>query len=155
MRLADAAVTVRAVAAADEASWRSLWDGYCRFYEVELAPDVTRHTWNRLMNPGSPVNAIVAEQRELGVIGLANYVVHENTWETTPVCYLEDLYVDPGVRAGGVGRKLIDWLVDAMAREGWSRLYWVTRENNYRARGLYDKFTPRDPFVRYMVKRSA
>ena len=76
-------------------------------------------------------------------------------WETSPVCYLEDLYVEPGVRAGGVGRKLIDWLVDAMAREGWSRLYWLTRENNYRARGLYDKYTPRDPFVRYVVKRSA
>ena len=155
MRPADAEVTVRAVTAADETRWRHLWDGYCRFYKVELAPDVTRHTWNRLMDPGSPVNAIVAEQRELGVIGLANYVVHENTWETSPVCYLEDLYVEPGVRAGGVGRKLIDWLVDAMAREGWSRLYWLTRENNYRARGLYDKYTPRDPFVRYVVKRSA
>ena len=155
MRLADAEIKVRAVAASDEASWRSLWDGYCRFYEVELAPDVTRHTWNRLMDPGSPVNAIVAEQRELGVIGLANYVVHENTWETAPVCYLEDLFVDRGVRASGVGRKLIDWLVDAMARDGWSRLYWVTGENNYRARGLYDKYTPRDAFVRYVVKRRA
>ena len=64
MRPADAEVTVRAVTAADEARWRHLWDGYCRFYEVELAPDVTRHTWNRLMDPGSPVNAIVAEQRD-------------------------------------------------------------------------------------------
>jgi len=86
------------------------------------------------------------------VMAIANYIVHENTWESAPVCYLEDLYVDPDARARGVGRQLIDWLVAAMPLEGWSRLYWLTKENNYRARGLYDKVTPRDAFVRYVVK---
>jgi hypothetical protein len=46
---------------------------------------------------------------------------------------------------------LIGWLVAEMKREGWSRLYWHTRLNNYRARGLYDKFTPHSDFVRYTV----
>jgi len=68
------------------------------------------------------------------------------------VCYLEDLFVEPGLRAKGVGQALIDWLVAAMAEQGWSRLYWMTKENNYRARGLYDKYNPRDAFVRYVVK---
>ena len=40
-----------------------------------------------------------------------------------------------------------------MHTESWSRLDWNTKENNYRARGLYDKFTPRDPFVRYSLAR--
>ena len=54
-------------------------------------------------------------------------------------------------RAAGVGEQLIGWLVAEMKREGWSRLYWHTRLNNYRARGLYDKFTPHSDFVRYTV----
>ena len=102
----------------------------------------------------SPVKAIVADSADDGVVGIANYILHENTWEVNPVCYLEDLFVAPDLRGSGVGHKLIDWLVAAMAREGWSRLYWMTRENNYRARGLYDKYAPRDGFVRYVVKPS-
>ena len=42
-----------------------------------------------------------------------------------------------------------------MKTQGWSRLYWNTKEDNYRARGLYDKYTPRDPFVRYVINRPA
>lgn len=37
------------------------------------------------------------------------------------------------------------------AAAGWLRLYWHTRENNYRARGLYDKYTPHSGFVRYVI----
>jgi hypothetical protein len=53
-----------------------------------------------------------------------------------------------------VGRLLIDWLVAEMAAAGWSRLYWHTRENNYCARGLYDKYTPHSGFVRYVIPQS-
>ena len=146
-------VSIRRIEARDEARWRALWEGYCRFYEHELIEAVTRHTWARIMNPAAPVHAIVAERAGEGVIGMANYIIHENTWTLTPVCYLEDLYVDPERRAAGVGKALIDWLVAQMKQQRWSRLYWNTRENNYRARGLYDKFTPHSDFVRYTVYR--
>src|SRR5688572_20403923 len=135
-------VTIRKIEARDEARWRELWDGYCRFYERELSEPVTRHTWSRIMSPSVPVHAIVAEREHDGVIGMANYVIHENTWTLTPVCYLEDLFVDPARRAHGVGRQLIDWLLAEVKGQGWSRLYWNTKETNYRARGLYDKYTP-------------
>jgi GNAT superfamily N-acetyltransferase len=147
-------ILIRPIEARDEAAWRRLWAGYCAFYEVDLSPAVTDRTWARIGDPASTIHAIVAEHPLHGVIGIANYIIHENTWETDPVCYLEDLFVEPTLRAGGVGEKLIDWLKSSMLAQGWSRLYWLTKENNYRARGLYDKFTPRDPFVRYTVKRT-
>lgn len=147
-------MTIRKIEERDEGRWRELWDGYCRFYERDLSEAVTRHTWTRIMDAGSPVHAIVAERERAGVIGMAHYVIHENTWMLTPVCYLEDLFVDPSQRAGGVGRQLIDWLVAEMKTQSWSRLYWHTRENNYRARGLYDKFTPHSGFVRYVVNNN-
>jgi len=145
-------VRIRNAESRDEAAWRALWEGYCRFYEVDIGAAITDHTWRRILDAAAPVHAIVAENAQGRVIGMANYIIHENTWEALPVCYLEDLYVDPAVRAGGVGQQLIDWLVAQMPLQGWSRLYWLTKENNYRARGLYDKYTPRDPFVRYVVK---
>jgi GNAT superfamily N-acetyltransferase len=143
--------TIRKIEPRDEPRWRRLWDAYTRFYEREPDEAVTRHTWRRLMDPASPVHAIVAEREGDGVIGIANYLIHENTSSLTPVCYLQDLFVDPAARASGVGRQLIDWLVAEMGAQGWSRLYWATRENNYRARGLYDQYTPHSGFVRYVI----
>lgn len=144
-------VTVRPAIAADELRWRALFDGYCVFYRREPSEALATYTWNRILNPASPVCAIVADTKSSGVIGIANYVVHEHTLGLTPVCYLGDLFVDPEQRAAGVGEQLISWLVAETKRNGWSRLYWHTRQNNYRARGLYDKFTPHSDFVRYTV----
>ena len=143
--------TIRRIEARDEARWRELWDAYTRFYEREPVEAITRHTWSRIMDPASPVHAIVAERDGNGVIGMANYLLHENTSTLAQVCYLQDLFVDPQLRAAGAGRQLIDWLVAEMKAQGWSRLYWNTRENNYRARGLYDKFTPHSGFLRYVI----
>jgi GNAT superfamily N-acetyltransferase len=143
--------TIRRIEARDRARWEKLWQGYCRFYERRLSGAVTRHTWARIMDPAAPVHAIVAERPREGVIGMANYIIHENTWTLTPVCYLEDLFVDPKKRAAGVGKQLIDWLLRETKRQNWSRLYWSTKESNYRARGLYDKYTPHSGFLRYVV----
>jgi ribosomal protein S18 acetylase RimI-like enzyme len=148
-------ITIRRIEARDEGRWRELWDGYCRFYERDLSEAITRHTWERILDAACPVHAIVADHASNGVIGMANYVIHENTWTLTPVCYLEDLFVDPGQRANGVGSELIDWLLAEMIEQRWSRLYWNTRENNYRARGLYDKYTPHSGFVRYVINNTA
>lgn len=145
---------IRTIQPEDEPRWRELWDGYCRFYETPMAAEVTRQTWRRLLDPASPMHAIVAED-DGNVVGIANYVVHDTTWSTHPVCYLQDLFVDPAVRGGGVGKALIEWLVAEMRSRNWSRVYWATREDNYRARGLYDKFTPHSGFLRYVVKNPA
>jgi GNAT superfamily N-acetyltransferase len=144
-------VSIRKIEAGDQARWRELWDGYTRFYEREPSEPITRHTWARIMDPASPVHAIVAARADTKVIGIANYIIHENTWTLTPICYLQDLFVDPAERAVGVGKQLIDWLLAESKRQGWSRLYWNTKENNYRARGLYDKYTPHSGFLRYVV----
>lgn len=144
-------VSIRKVEARDEMRWRELWDGYCRFYERELSESITRHTWARILDATSPVHAIVAERDEGSVVGVANYLLHENTSALGQVCYLQDLFVDSRQRAVGIGKQMIDWLIAEMKLQGWSRLYWQTKENNYRARGLYDKYTPHSGFLRYVV----
>ncbi len=143
---------VRRIEARDEPRWRELWDGYTRFYEREPDAAITRHCWARIMDPDSPVHAIVAVNEDGRVIGIANYLIHESTSALRPVCYLQDLFVDPAIRGGGVGKAMIDWLLDEVKRQNWSRLYWSTRETNYRARGLYDKYTPHSGFLRYVIE---
>ena len=143
---------IRPALPADEAAWRKLWQGYCDFYDAQVSDAVTTRTWSRILDPDSGVLCIVAEV-EGQVYGFANCVIHENTWELQPVCYLEDLYVLPSARGRGVGKALMEWLRNAMRAEGWARLYWVTAQDNVAARALYDQFTPVDGFVRYVLKQ--
>jgi GNAT superfamily N-acetyltransferase len=142
---------VRSAVPSDEPAWRQLWRGYCDFYQAELSDEVTQRTWKRILDPDSAVMCIVAEV-EGQIYGFAHCVVHENTWETQPVCYLEDLYVLPSARGHGIGKGLIEWLRNAMRAEGWARLYWVTHQDNADARRLYDQFGPADGFVRYVIR---
>jgi GNAT superfamily N-acetyltransferase len=145
-------VQIRAALPSDEAAWRALWKGYCDFYGATLAPEVTDRTWKRILDPDSQVMCVVADV-DGQVYGFANCVVHENTWETQAICYLEDLYVTPAARGRGLGAALLDWLRNAMRAEGWARLYWMTREDNQRARRRYDRYAQADGFVRYVVRQ--
>ena len=144
------AIEVRAVSAADEQVWRELWRGYCRFYETDVPPHVTAATWRRLLDPGERVDGLVAEH-DGEVVGFVNYVLHPSTWGTADTCYLEDLFVSPAARGGGAGRALIEAVLERAKAYGWAKVYWHTRQDNARARALYDTFAPADDFVRYVV----
>jgi len=141
---------VRDVAADDEAAWRRLWAGYLDFYETRLPDAVTAHTWRRMIDPSQPLAGRIAE-RGGRVEGFTVTVIHEGTWTTAPVGYLEDLFVDPAARGHGIGRALIQDLVELGRARGWSRLYWHTRAGNAAARRLYDRFAAADDFVRYRL----
>ncbi|MGE4242151.1 N-acetyltransferase family protein [Ramlibacter sp.] len=142
---------IRAALPSDEPAWRALWRAYCDFYEADVGDEVTARTWKRILDPDSAVMCVVAEA-EGKVVGFAHCVVHENTWETQPVCYLEDLFVARTARGRGVGAALIEWLRNAMRAEGWARVYWMTKEDNAVARRLYDRYSKADGFVRYVMK---
>ena len=143
-------ITVRATSSADEPRWRELWAGYNAFYEASVPEEVTRHTWRRILDPAYPVMGRVAEL-DGRVVGFTNSILHESTWASAPVCYLEDLFVDAGVRGGGVGRKLLEDLLALARQNGWPHVYWHTRDSNTTARKLYDTFTLADDFVKYVV----
>lgn len=141
---------VRNAAALDSDQWRRLWDGYTRFYGAVVPPQVTERTWARILDPASPVIGRVAE-REGRLVGLTVSVLHEATWAITPVLYLEDLFVDPDTRGGGIGRALMQDVIAQAEGRGCARLYWHTEAHNAAARRLYDTFVQADDFVRYRM----
>jgi GNAT superfamily N-acetyltransferase len=143
-------MVIRDPAPSDETAWRRLWAGYVAFYEAEIADNVTAETWRRMLEPGSGFVARLADENG-SIQGFTVSVLHPGTWSTAPVCYLEDLFVDPTVRGKGVGRALIDDLIAMAHAKGWSRLYWHTRASNATARRLYDRFVQADDFVRYRL----
>ena len=141
---------IRDVCEPDRASWLRLWNGYLRFYEAFVPSDVTEGTWRRLLDPDVPIVGRVAV-RDREIVGMTVSVLHEGSWTLAPICYLEDLFVDPSSRSGGIGRALLQDLIETGRERGWSRVYWHTRADNAAARRLYDQFTSADDFVRYRL----
>ena len=144
-------VVIRDLAAADAAAWRGLWAQYLGFYGVTLAPEVTAHTWARLLDPAAPLAgrvALVAGE----MAGFALYLHHSSTWVAGDDCYLEDLFIAEAARGAGIGRAMIEDLKAIAQAAGWHRLYWHTDEGNSRARALYDQFTAADGHIRYRLE---
>ncbi|HUC49422.1 MAG TPA: GNAT family N-acetyltransferase [Xanthobacteraceae bacterium] len=147
--MSDRTLSIRDPLAADEAAWRALWADYNAFYEVSVPESVTARTWQRIIDPASPIFGRLA-MADACVAGFSACVLHEGTWVIAPVCYLEDLFVAPQFRGRGLGRMLITDIVRRAKARGWSRLYWHTRQGNP-ARRLYDEFAKADDFVRYRL----
>ena len=143
-------LTIRDTKPADRAEWLRLWNDYLAFYKVDLAEDVTEHTWARILDPTSRVSMRVAMLGEQ-MAGFAIHHFHDSTWVKTPDCYLEDLFVDGTIRGKGTGRALMDDLITICKDRGWSRLYWNTDEGNHRAQKLYDSYVKSDGHIRYRI----
>ena len=139
---------VRPLEEGDRPRWDDLWHGYLSFYEHTLDPAISELTWRRLLDPLVDVHGLVAE-RDGRIVGLTHYLFHPSTWSRAGYCYLEDLYVDPGVRGGGIGRALIEAVYQAADARGADQIYWFTQTNNETARKLYDRIGKLRGFVIY------
>jgi GNAT superfamily N-acetyltransferase len=137
--------------------WSSLWQQYLAptvesgapgFYLRAPTPEVVARTFDRLIDPAQQPHALVAVQTGR-LVGLVHYLFHPSTWSQTPVCYMEDLFVEPVMRRAGVGHALIRALYAAADEADASAVYWVTHGSNTAARTLFDTLAHPTAFVRY------
>jgi GNAT superfamily N-acetyltransferase len=141
-------LTIRSLNPEDYPQWLPLWQGYQAFYKVEIAQEVTAHTWVRLISSHTPIACFVAENQG-EIIGIVHYLFHASTWSNGDYCYLQDLFTKPSARGQGVGRKLIEAVIEAAQQQKANRVYWLTHETNYAGRSLYDKVASNLGFIQY------
>jgi GNAT superfamily N-acetyltransferase len=143
-------LTIRALQEKDKSQWLKLWAGYLEFYKSTISSEQTELTWKRLINNEQKMFGFVAETEE-GVIGFTHCLFRPSTWTETDYCYLEDLFVDPRIRGKGIGRALMNRVIELAKEEKSKRVYWTTQEFNKTARVLYDSITPVSEFVQYRL----
>jgi len=132
----------------DRERWTELWRLYLEFYETTAPTEIYDHTWSRLLDPSAPIYGFGARV-DGRLVGITHYLFHDHAWSPKQVCYLQDLYVDSGIRGGGVGKALIEAVGNVARDRDCLRLYWTTKEDNARARRLYDYIAKFNGFIRY------
>ena len=143
-------ITIRALQEKDKNQWLKLWAGYLEFYKSTISSEQTELTWRRLINNEQKMFGFVAETEE-GVIGFTHCLFRPSTWTETDYCYLEDLFIDPNIRGKGIGRALMNRVIELAKEKKSKRVYWTTQEFNKTARVLYDSITPVSEFVQYRL----
>ena len=73
------------------------------------------------------------------IIAFALYYIRYSTWKGQ-VMYLEDILVTESMRGKGVGRMLMDRLIEEAKEKGFSRLSWQVLDWNEPAINFYKKY---------------
>ena len=84
------------------------------------------------------------------LVGLAHFRGMSSPLRVQMVGFLDDLFVVPDHRSGGVAAPIKAVQAEAKA-QGWGVVRWITRDHNYRASGSYDKLAEKSDWVLYKM----
>ena len=143
---------IRPVEARDRGGWDLLYQGYADFYKVTQTPQMRDTVWSWLHDADHETNGLVAENAAGELVGLTHFRPFARPLSATTGCFLDDLFVSPAARGLGAAEALIEAVRAVAEQRGWSVVRWITAENNYRARSLYDRVATKTPWVTYDIK---
>ncbi|MEX1078792.1 MAG: GNAT family N-acetyltransferase [Homoserinimonas sp.] len=142
-------VDIRPIDSRDAERWRELFRDYGTFYKTTFSDEVLDGVWAWLLDPQHPVNGLVAINEDGIVVGFAVYREHPDTFSAGPTLYLDDLFVDPAARRGGVAGAMLSSLRELARTRGVTQVRWITAADNVRAQGAYNRIARRTDWVTY------
>jgi len=112
------------------------------FEDVTPGPEVLAARVRELLAGGETVVLLGGT----GPDGVALLRFRSGLWSESPECYLAELYVRPERRGRGLGRRLMEAVLDAARERGADHIDLGTGEADIAARNLYESlgFTNRE-----------
>ena len=133
-----ATVAIKALEQDHYDQWLTLYHGYADHYRATLTDDGIETTWGWLMDQTHPLTGLVALDGNQ-LIGLAHFRGMPSPLRGAEIGFLDDLFVDPASRGQQAGELMLMALKEIANDKDWPVVRWITRDNNYRARSLYDR----------------
>ena len=133
-------MTIATVTEADLAELLPLMRAYCDFYEVAPSDDRLLAMSRTLIgDPDREGVQLIARDDSGTAIGFATIFWTWSTLSAGRVGTMNDLFVDPAARGGGVADALIAACVERCRDRGAIALDWQTALDNQRAQTVYDR----------------
>ena len=129
---------IRKISSDDYVGWLNLYKIYADHYNIKLSLAGISITWGWLMDRNHPTKGIVAENNE-ELVGLAQYRAMPSPLRGHDIGFIDDLVVLPSYRGKKISKKLFNKIKLTGVKSGWKTIRWITRDNNYQARRVYDQ----------------
>jgi GNAT superfamily N-acetyltransferase len=133
----------------DSARWRELYRAYADFYREPVTDAQLDLVWSWISDPDHDVKALLVRDATGTAVGLAHYRPYFRPLAAAVAGHLDDLFVEPAARGTGAVDALLDALRTVARQRGWSKIRWITADDNHRARGKYDQVAERTMWVTY------
>ena len=137
-RLAEG-VEVRAARAEEVDDLLPLMRAYCDFYEFDPPDEALRTLLGTLIRDAKEGAVFVARDSDGAAVGVATMDWRWSASRGARVGHLEDLYVEPGARGGGIAEALIEACAQHCREQGAPAMDWLTLPGNARARAVYER----------------
>lgn len=135
----------------DRPEWEALYYAYAEFYKVPMDQDILDTVWLWIFDQDNAFYALVAKDDTGCCLGLMHYRAMPSPLRGKLVGFLDDLFIKPEYRGKGVVDALYQALNNDAADKGWPFIRWITAENNYRGRSVYDKLSDKTQWVTYQM----
>jgi len=142
---------IRDIHLKDKEQWEKLYKIYADFYKVEMNDKILQIVWKWLHDKSHEVNGLVYEV-DGNIVGLAHYRRMPSPLRGQDIGFLDDLFVDPEHRGQRIGEKLINKLKEISKSKRWNLVRWITREDNLRAKSLYNRVSEKTTWDVYELK---
>jgi ribosomal protein S18 acetylase RimI-like enzyme len=144
-------IVVSELSLQDRVEWEVLYYGYAEFYKVPMNQEILDTVWSWIFDKNNAFYALVAKDDAGRYLGLMHYRAMPSPLRGKLVGFLDDLFIKPEFRGNGIVDALYEALNRSAVDEGWPFMRWITAENNYRGRGVYDKLSDKTQWVTYQM----
>lgn len=129
--------------------WQKLYRAYGEFYNHPVTDVGLDTVWKWIMDEGHVLDARVVADQDHGIIGLMHFRAMPRPLHGVEIGFLDDLFVEPAHRGSGIAEMMLKELAVIGRNRGWSVVRWLTADDNYRARGLYDRLASKTSWNLY------
>ena len=142
---------IRSIKEEDKKDWEKLYKGYADFYKVEMNNEILKTVWTWLIDQNHEVNGLVFEENSK-IVALAHYRKMPSPLRGKYIGFLDDLFVDPNHRRKKIAKEILLELKKISEKNGWGLVRWITRNDNEKAKSLYDKVSEKTTWDTYELK---
>tara|TARA_B100000767_G_scaffold267262_1_gene285742 strand:- start:1023 stop:1553 length:531 start_codon:yes stop_codon:yes gene_type:complete len=147
MKIAVSALTLH-----DRKEWEGLYYSYAEFYQVPMNQQILDTVWSWIFHKDHTFYALVAKDDSGHCLGLMHYRAMPSPLRGKLVGFLDDLFIKPEFRGKGIVEALYKALNESASDKGWPYIRWITADNNYRGRAVYDKLSDKTQWVTYQMQ---
>lgn len=135
----------------DKSAWQLLYQAYADFYQVPMSQQILDEVWSWIHDANSTFFGKMAKNENGEALGMMHFREMPSPLRGAHAGFLDDLFVKPEFRGEGVVDALFEELKRQAESKAWPFVRWITADNNYRGRAVYDRVAQKTKWQTYQL----